>query len=165
MVPRRRSPRGSTDPSRPRGPSLRPQQGPDARLPDTLTLRRGDAAARAVIGPLAKTRRRTEAGSRLPGSVCGFIVASMWNHNQPFSRWLISNSIDPSHVGGGRRDTQSPVPCRAKHSWTERGAPRRGGGRPGPPPLRSPPPSCDHSHSPTNYRLQFVNTEKEGDLI
>ena len=38
---------------------LGPPQGPDVRLPKILTFRRGDAAARAVIGPLTKTRRKT----------------------------------------------------------------------------------------------------------
>ena len=42
---------------------LRPPQGPDVRLPKMLTLRWGDAAARAVIGLLTKTRRRTNTGS------------------------------------------------------------------------------------------------------
>ena len=45
--------------------SLRPPQGPDVRFPKMLTLRRDDAAARAVIGPLTKTRGRTKTGSRL----------------------------------------------------------------------------------------------------
>ena len=36
----------------PCGPSSRPPQGPDVCLPKTVTFRRGDAAARAVIGPL-----------------------------------------------------------------------------------------------------------------
>ena len=53
--------KGVTDPLRPCGPSLRPPQGPDVRLSKMSTLRRGDAAARAVIGPLTQTRRRTEA--------------------------------------------------------------------------------------------------------
>ena len=50
--------KGGTDPLRPCGPSLRPPQGPDVRLPKIVTLRRGDTAARAVIGPLTKTRLR-----------------------------------------------------------------------------------------------------------
>ena len=33
-------------------PSLRPPQGPDVRLPKIVTFPRGDAEARAVIGPL-----------------------------------------------------------------------------------------------------------------
>ena len=45
---------------------------------------RGDAAARAVIGPLTKTQRRTTTGSHLRWSVC-VVVASTWNHSQPFS--------------------------------------------------------------------------------
>ena len=52
-------PKGATDPLRPCGPSLRPPQGRDAHLPNMLTFRRDDAAARAVIGPLTQTRRRT----------------------------------------------------------------------------------------------------------
>ena len=39
------------DPLRPCGPSLRPPQGPDVRLPKIVTFRRGDAATRPVIGP------------------------------------------------------------------------------------------------------------------
>ena len=67
--------RGVTDPLRPCGPSF----GSTARglmcgvrLPKTVTFRRGDAAAaRAVIGPLTETPRRTETqGSRLRRSVC-----------------------------------------------------------------------------------------------
>ena len=54
MVQRRRNTRGFADPLRPCGPSLRPPQGPDVRLSKMSTLRRGDAAARAVIGPLSK---------------------------------------------------------------------------------------------------------------
>ena len=46
-----------------------PLQGPDVRLP-ILTLRQGDTAARAVFGPLTKTRRRTKTGSRLRRRVC-----------------------------------------------------------------------------------------------
>ena len=56
---------GVTDPIRPYGPSLRPLPGPGVRLPKIVTFHRGDAAARAVIGPLTKTRRRTRTGSRL----------------------------------------------------------------------------------------------------
>ena len=41
--------KGVTDPLRPCGPSSRPLQGPDVRLPKNVTLRRGNAAARAVI--------------------------------------------------------------------------------------------------------------------
>ena len=47
--------KGLTDPLRPCGPSLRPLQGPDVRLPKMLTFRRDNTAARAVIGPLTKT--------------------------------------------------------------------------------------------------------------
>ena len=36
--------------------SLRPPQGPDVCLPRVITFRRGDEVARAVIGPLTKTR-------------------------------------------------------------------------------------------------------------
>ena len=57
MVPRSRN--GVTDPIRLCGPSLRPPKGPDARLPKIVNFRQGDAAARAVIGPLTKARRRT----------------------------------------------------------------------------------------------------------
>ena len=41
--------KGVMDPLRPCGPSSRPLQGPDVRLPKNVTLRRGNAAARAVI--------------------------------------------------------------------------------------------------------------------
>jgi hypothetical protein len=44
-------------------------------------LRRSDAAASAVIGPLTKTRRRIETGSGLWKRVCGPSVASLGNHN------------------------------------------------------------------------------------
>ena len=47
------------DPLRPCGPSLRPPQGPDVCHPKIVTSRRGDAAARAAIGPLTETRGRT----------------------------------------------------------------------------------------------------------
>ena len=47
--------KGVTDPLRPCRPSLRPPQGPDVRLPTIVTFRRGEAAARDVIGPLPKT--------------------------------------------------------------------------------------------------------------
>ena len=43
---------------RPCGLSLRQPQGPDVRLPKIVTFRRGEVAARAVICPLTKTRRR-----------------------------------------------------------------------------------------------------------
>ena len=46
------------------------RNGPDVSLQKMFTLRRGDAAARAVIGPLAKARRRTKPSSRLRRSVC-----------------------------------------------------------------------------------------------
>jgi hypothetical protein len=52
MVTRRCNARGFTDPLRPSGPSLRNPQGLEFRLPKMLTLCQGDAAARAVIGPL-----------------------------------------------------------------------------------------------------------------
>ena len=70
MVPRPRN--GVKDPLRSCGPSLRPTQGPDVRHTKMLTFRRGDAAARAVIGPLNKTRRRTI-------KVHDFIEASAWS--------------------------------------------------------------------------------------
>ena len=57
--------KGVTDPLRPCGPPLRPPQGPDVGLTKILTFCRGDAAARAVIGPLTETRRRTKTGSGL----------------------------------------------------------------------------------------------------
>ena len=76
---------GVTDPLRPRGPSLRPTQGPDVRLPKIVTFRRGDPAASSVIGPLTKTRRTTI-------KVHGCVEASAWSlrcgnvgHNQPFT--------------------------------------------------------------------------------
>ena len=71
MVPRRHNARGFTELLRPCVPSLSPPQGPDVRLPKILTFRRGDAAARAVIGTLTKTvakpkpDAKTETGSRL----------------------------------------------------------------------------------------------------
>ena len=79
------------------GPALRPPQGPDVRLPEIVTFRRGEAAARAVIGPLTKTRRRTKTCLRLRWSVCGIIVLrqsgsiiSPWvshlHHGPPF--WI-----------------------------------------------------------------------------
>ena len=58
-VPLRRRARGFRDPLRPCGPSLRPPQGPEVHILKMLTLRRGNAAARAVIGPLSQTRGRT----------------------------------------------------------------------------------------------------------
>ena len=52
--------------------------GPNTSLawcvPPIVTLRRGDAAARAVIGPLTETRRGIKTGSRLRQSVCVVIV-------------------------------------------------------------------------------------------
>ena len=39
LVPRSRNTRGLTDPLRPCGPSLRPPQGPDVRLPKIVTFR------------------------------------------------------------------------------------------------------------------------------
>ena len=74
MVPRQRNTRRFTDPLRPCGPSLGPPQRPDLRLPEIVTLRRGDAAAKAVIGLLTITRRRTNTGSRLCRSACVVIV-------------------------------------------------------------------------------------------
>ena len=66
MDPRRHNARGFTDAIRPCKPTLCPPQGTDVRLPN-IFLRRGDAAERALIGPLTKTRRRTKTGSRLHG--------------------------------------------------------------------------------------------------
>ena len=74
MVLRRRNARGFTDPLRPCGPSLSPQPGPDVPLPKRVTLRRGDAAARAVISPLTKARRTTKAGWRRRHRVCVVIA-------------------------------------------------------------------------------------------
>ena len=70
MVPRSRNARGSRTPYVLADPPLVHREGPDMRLPKTATFRRGDAAARAVIGPLTKTRRRTmvsTASKRLRG--------------------------------------------------------------------------------------------------
>ena len=65
-------PKGPTYPLRPRGPSLRPPRGADVRLPEIV-------AARAVIDPLTKTRRRTV-------KVHDCVEASAWwDHNQPLS--------------------------------------------------------------------------------
>ena len=45
-------------------------------LPKMLTFRGGDAAARAVSGPLTETRRRTKTGSGLGrGRVCGVLAS------------------------------------------------------------------------------------------
>ena len=52
MVGRRRNAMGFTDLLRPCGPSLRPAKRPDMHLQKIVTLRRGEGAARAVIGPL-----------------------------------------------------------------------------------------------------------------
>ena len=52
MVPHRGNARGFMDHLRPCGPSFRPPQGPDVRLPKIVTLLGGDAAPGAVIGPL-----------------------------------------------------------------------------------------------------------------
>ena len=59
MVLRSRNARVLRTPLRPCRPSLRPPRGPDARLPEIVTFRWGNAAARPVIGRLTKTRRRT----------------------------------------------------------------------------------------------------------
>ena len=64
--------KGLIDPLLPCGPSLRRPQGPDVRLPKIVTFRWGDAAARAVIGPLTKNRRRTI-------KVHDYIEASAWS--------------------------------------------------------------------------------------
>ena len=74
MVPSRRNARGFTDPLRPHGPSLRLPGGPDVRLSKTVTLRRGDAASRAVIGPLTETRGQNHKGSGLRRSVCVMVA-------------------------------------------------------------------------------------------
>ena len=57
-------------------PSLRPPLGPVVRLPEIVTFRRGDTIARAVIGPLTKTRTRTQdhKRSRQRRSVCGVLA-------------------------------------------------------------------------------------------
>ena len=86
MVPRQLNARGFTDPLRPCGPSLRPPRGPDVCLTKILTFCWGDAAARAVIGPLTNSRRRTKTGPRLRlMRLRGPHVAWRWDHNQPFS--------------------------------------------------------------------------------
>ena len=59
---------------------------------EIVTLRRGDAAARAVIGPLTKSPRRTKAGSRLRRSVC-VVLALTWNHNRPLTLVMMKQSI------------------------------------------------------------------------
>ena len=61
MVTRSRNARG-----------LRTPYGPDVRLPKIVTFRRGDAAARAVIGPLTKTQCRTI-------KVHDYVEASAWS--------------------------------------------------------------------------------------
>ena len=53
---------GFPDQLRPCGTYFHHPQGPDVRLPKVVTLRRGNAAARVVIGPLTKTRRRNKTG-------------------------------------------------------------------------------------------------------
>ena len=63
---------GVTDPLRPCGPSLRPPQVPDVRLPEIVTQCRGDAAVRAVIGPLTKNPSQNQNRST---------TASTWTHN------------------------------------------------------------------------------------
>ena len=65
LVGHRRNARVFTDPLHPCGPFLRSLQGPDVPLPNFFTLHRCEAAAKAVIGPLTKTRRRTKTCSRL----------------------------------------------------------------------------------------------------
>ena len=50
--------------------------GPDIPLPKSVTLRRGDAAAIAAIGPLTKTRCRTKTGSQLHRSDCMVLALS-----------------------------------------------------------------------------------------
>ena len=63
-----KQPKGVTDPLRPRGPSMHPH----VRLLKIVTFLQGDAAARAVIGPLTKTRRR-------PIKVQECVEASAWS--------------------------------------------------------------------------------------
>ena len=60
---------------------MRPPQGPDVCVPKIVACRRGNTAARAVIGPLTKTRRRN---IKVHGSkrLRGHYVAFTWNHNQ-----------------------------------------------------------------------------------
>ena len=61
----------------------------DVRLPKNGTFRRGDAAARAVIGPLTKARRRTiRLASKRPRWVVALRERRTWNHNQPFRQNL-----------------------------------------------------------------------------
>ena len=76
--------KGVADPLHPCGPSLRPRPGPDVRLPKIVTFRGGDAATRAVIGPLTKTRRRTikvhdcvEASAWVALGECGTIISPL----------------------------------------------------------------------------------------
>ena len=70
MVPRARNARGLWNPYVLADPPCVQQ----VRLPKIVTFRRGDATARAGIGPLAKTRRRTNTGSRQRRSV-GVVIA------------------------------------------------------------------------------------------
>ena len=68
-------------------------QGPDVRLPKMLTLRQGDAAARAVICLLTKTRRRTiKVHDYVEASASGTIT-------EPTRR--ITNRLGRVYSGGG----------------------------------------------------------------
>ena len=73
--------KGVCRPLAPCRPSLRPLQGPGVCLPKIVTLRRGDAAARAVIGPLTRRRTKTASFTTASKRLRGHCVASSWNHN------------------------------------------------------------------------------------
>ena len=111
MVPRLRNKRGLQ--TRLCEPSLRPPKGPDVRLPKIVTLRWRDVAARAVIGPLSKTRHRTKTDSQLRRSVCmvlalrerGTIISSLGIHshsiavlNVQFTHTLTDRNLRYTHT-------------------------------------------------------------------
>ena len=119
MVPRQLNASGFTGPYRPCGSSVHTPQGPDVRLPKMLTFRQGDTAARAVIGPLPKTRRRPKTGSRLRRSVC---VVTAWLRRGTITEPLVPprcrhihtpppHSHVPLLVVSLRRGASSPSSC------------------------------------------------------
>ena len=74
MAPRSRNARGLRTPYVLADHPCVHRQGPDVRLPIIVTFRRDDAAARAVIGPLATDPTQNHKGSRLCRSACVVIA-------------------------------------------------------------------------------------------
>ena len=124
-------------------------------------------AARAAIGPLTKTRRRTKTGSRLRQSVA-LALRLTWNHNSSFTRTTAGCPAVPAGglTPGPAVDRPPQHRCRPTGRHTRCPSGPRGTPPPGPRTPPDPPPAAggprclgNNANRPTRNQSAFVSTD------